>query len=104
MNYASSGEVRVRVWSSGEHVHVAVTDKGPGIPEDQIEAIFKPHVRLTSDEPRAPRGSGLGLHIARLIIEAHGGELSVESKLGQGTTFTVSLPLVAQLTGSVPPG
>jgi signal transduction histidine kinase len=100
INYASSGTVRVHIWSDGGHAHVAVTDEGPGIPEDRIESIFEPHVRLVPDESQAPNGAGLGLHIARAITEAHGGELSVTSSLGEGTTFTLTLPLSVALTGS----
>jgi two-component system, sensor histidine kinase and response regulator len=103
LNYASAGKVRVQVWADDEQAHVAVADEGPGIPEDQVEAIFKPHVRLVRNGSEAPRGAGLGLHIARAIAQAHGGELSVSSIPGQGTTFTVSLPVVAPMPGSSRP-
>jgi two-component system, OmpR family, sensor histidine kinase BaeS len=71
-------------------VWVRVSDSGPGIAEDALKHIFDTFWR--EDDARTTPGLGLGLSIAYKIIEAHGGTIQVESALGQGSTFTVSLP------------
>lgn len=75
------------------HVKVAVSDNGSGIPKQDIPYIFNRFYRVDSSRSRATGGSGLGLTIAKKIIEAHNGEISVESSEGEGTTFAFSLPL-----------
>ena len=86
--YGSATRVTVRAARSGEAVQVAVSDAGPGIPDSDVDRIFELGVRLDS----TTRGAGLGLALARTIVEAHGGELTVESALGAGSTFTIMLP------------
>jgi signal transduction histidine kinase len=71
-------------------VQVAVTDHGEGIPAEHQEKIFEQFGRV--DGTNKP-GSGLGLYIARAIVEAHGGRLEVSSVLGNGATFTLTLPV-----------
>jgi len=66
-----------------------VIDQGPGIPFGDQERIFEAGVRLNPERP----GSGLGLVVARSIVEAHGGALTVESFPDQGATFTIALPV-----------
>ena len=68
---------------------IDVSDNGPGIEEDELQRIFDTGYRLDPDRP----GTGIGLALARSIAEGHGGALTVESRLGHGTVFTVSLPL-----------
>lgn len=70
-------------------VEVSISDTGRGIPPDQIDRIFDPF--FTTKE--SGHGTGLGLSISYGIITAHHGTIRVESKLGQGTTFTISLPV-----------
>ena len=71
-------------------VAISVRDTGRGIPHDYLDRIFEPFVQV----PNAPAGgAGLGLSISRRIIQAHGGQLAVRSHVGQGTTFTFTLPL-----------
>jgi signal transduction histidine kinase len=72
-------------------VVVSVTDEGPGIPAKHLPRLFQRFSRLPGSEDRA-LGSGLGLHIARKIIEAHEGHIWVESDVGEGSTFAFSLP------------
>lgn len=82
-------------------LEVTVTDMGPGIPPDQLERIFERFYRVDGDRSRATGGGGLGLAIARAIIEAHGGTIRAESPRGQGATFRIELPgyrPVARLT------
>jgi signal transduction histidine kinase len=70
-------------------LRIDVSDSGPGIAEDELERIFDTGVRL---DPARP-GMGIGLALTRSIAEGHGGTLTVESRLGRGTVFTLSLPL-----------
>jgi signal transduction histidine kinase len=70
---------------------IKVTDHGVGIAEDDRSRVFEQFVRV-GDRTRAP-GLGLGLDITKQLVEAHGGTISVDSTLGQGSTFTVALPL-----------
>ncbi len=86
------GDVVVTVDTSGAFARIAVKDSGIGTaPEDQ-ELIFQPFRRGRALGPSLP-GVGLGLFVARRIVEAHGGRIEVASALGQGSTFTVNLPL-----------
>jgi len=73
---------------------ISVADTGPGIPEDQLPKLFHKFSRLPGKEHQVT-GTGLGLVIARQIVEAHGGKIWVESEVGQGTTFSFSLPIIA---------
>lgn len=67
-------------------VEIEIEDNGRGIPEDKLEEIFKPYFTTKKD------GSGIGLPIARRIIEIHGGRIEVQSRMGAGTRFAVYLP------------
>jgi signal transduction histidine kinase len=87
----AGGEVDVRAWAENGRVMVAVEDRGPGIPHEQQGLIFEKFGRANVGGGKP--GSGLGLFIARSIAEAHGGTLKVRSAQGQGTTFTLELPL-----------
>jgi signal transduction histidine kinase len=87
------------VWATVEPQHgevlVRVKDQGRGIPADKLEAIFGRFEQVDSSNARDKGGSGLGLAICRSIIEQHGGQVWVESTLGQGSTFSFTLPLLA---------
>ncbi len=87
------GPVRVRVWREGDRARVAVTDSGIGIPEAALDRLFDRYYRVGSGGG-AP-GLGLGLAIARSLVEAHGGSIDVRSTVDEGSTFTVTLPLAA---------
>jgi NtrC-family two-component system sensor histidine kinase KinB len=74
---------------------VSVRDTGRGIPHDYLDRVFEPFVQV----PNAPAGgAGLGLSISRRIVQAHGGQLAVRSQLGQGTTFTFTVPVARQVS------
>lgn len=85
----SYGPVSVSV-EVGEALSIAVSDGGPGISPDQLERIFDVGVRLDPESP----GTGIGLALARAIVEGHGGILTAASSPGEGATFTISLPLL----------
>jgi len=85
------GMVKVEAGENGGYIWVRISDSGPGIPLDSQEKIFEPFVR-GGQGGRFPEGMGLGLSIARELVEAHGGRLELESKPGLGSKFTVWLP------------
>lgn len=87
-----SDPVVVRVKRSEASVEMAICDTGPGIPAEELARIFEVGVRL--DEGAS--GSGLGLALARALVDAHGGLLEVESAPGKGSTFTITLPARSQ--------
>lgn len=89
VRYGEGRQVLVRSREVGARLVVRIVDQGPGIPEGERERIFEPFYRREGGQ-----GSGLGLSIARGFIEANGGEVTVESVPGQGSTFVVSFPLV----------
>lgn len=80
-------------------VDLAVHDTGPGIPPDDVDKVFDRFFRSDPGRARAHGGTGLGLSIVASLIEAHGGTVTCRSAVGQGTTFTVVLPLAAAQPG-----
>lgn len=83
------GVVRVFSFRQGEDVRVCVADNGPGIAQENLKRIFEPF--YTTKDP--DRGTGLGLSVCHRVIKQHGGLILVDSELGKGTVFTVSLPI-----------
>ncbi|MEO5656114.1 MAG: ATP-binding protein, partial [Nitrospiria bacterium] len=86
------GRVDVAAGSRTDAVIITIRDTGIGIPAAECERIFERFYRVDRARSRALGGTGLGLSIVKHIVEAHGGSVSVESRLGSGTTFTVILP------------
>jgi signal transduction histidine kinase len=82
----------VELLSNKETVTTSITDYGKGIPEKELDLIFKEFEKGTSKPTNSEKGTGLGLAIAKRIIEAHGGAISVKSKVDVGSTFTFTLP------------
>ncbi len=78
--------------SPGESVQVIITDQGPGVPADQLESIFEPFVRLSSDRGAPGTGGGVGLAIAREAIRRHKGTIRAENRSKQGLKVTIRLP------------
>ena len=72
---------------------ITISDNGPGLPEDQFEAVFEPFRRLETSRSRNTGGHGLGLAIARTVIRAHGGDITLRNRNTGGLTVTVELPL-----------
>jgi PAS domain S-box-containing protein len=94
LKYSPEGsDIDVRVAREDGHVATSVTDHGIGIPRDEIPQLFERFHRARNVSSRYYGGLGLGLYIARAIVEAHGGEITVESEEGSGSTFTMRLPV-----------
>jgi signal transduction histidine kinase len=83
------GQVAMSVARTESDVHVSVTDNGPGIPPDLATAVFERFRRIDTKDSR---GLGLGLYIAKSIIDVHGGKIWVESRNGGGSAFHFTLP------------
>jgi len=90
IKYTEQGEISVTANCDGKNILIKVSDTGIGIRTEHISNIFERFYRV--EESRTLRGAGLGLAIAKEIVNAHSGEIEVHSKIGQGTVFTVSLP------------
>lgn len=91
----NGGTVTVKVWEEKHQTFISVADHGIGIDPQDLDSIFKPFHRAKATKNTIP-GIGLGLSASRKILEAHGGNLSVESILGKGSTFFVSIPSQAK--------
>ena len=87
------GRVSVRAWQEGGQFRLTVADTGPGIAPDDLPHIFDRFYRADKSRSRGTGGSGLGLAIVRSLVELHGGQVTAESTLGQGSRFAVSLPV-----------
>ena len=93
IKFTEVGKVVVRVARSGDAYVVSVTDTGPGIAEADREKIFEEFQQADTTRAKAKGGTGLGLAISRRIVEMHGGRLWVESSLGEGSTFSFTVPV-----------
>ena len=98
IKFTEAGSVRLSVGVEtagiGERLILRVTDTGIGIPSDKLDAIFESFQQVDGGVTRRFEGTGLGLSISRRLAEAMGGTLGVESQIGEGSTFTLILPLV----------
>jgi signal transduction histidine kinase len=83
------GSISLRVTSEDGMIHLAVSDTGPGIPEENLSHIWDPYWQMNRN---ARMGAGLGLAIVKGIVDAHGGRITVDSSAGSGTTFDVAIP------------
>jgi signal transduction histidine kinase len=90
---AAGGAAEVVVSRNGAHALGVVTDTGIGIPADDLPHVFDRFYRVDRARSRELGGAGLGLAIARWIVESHGGEIGVASELERGSRFEVRLPL-----------
>jgi signal transduction histidine kinase len=96
------GTVELIVEGSENEVCLSVRDTGVGIAAEQLPHIFEKFFQASNQAYAAAKGTGLGLAIAREIVEAHGGTIRVESTLGMGTTFSITLPVRAAITRRTP--
>ncbi|MEO6525254.1 MAG: PAS domain-containing protein [Gemmatimonadaceae bacterium] len=97
----AGGRIEVTCAAADDMVSVRVSDTGIGIPADKLEAIFDPFVQVRADLTRPHEGTGLGLAISRDLARGMDGDLTVESRVGEGSTFSLTLPRVADLLPEV---
>lgn len=90
---ANGGIIAVTARQQDNWVEVAVTDEGEGIPAEELPNIFERFYRVDKSRARATGGSGLGLTIAKRLVEAHGGEVEAKSELGRGSRFSFTVPI-----------
>ncbi len=104
--FEGSVVVRLRCDESGERVELSVTDTGVGIPEADLPRVFERFHRVEGLSARSHEGSGIGLSLVDELVRLHGGEVSVQSAEGKGSTFSVSLPFdeAAEPTDAAPGG
>lgn len=94
LKYSQKGTVTVNAGQDDKETTVAVADEGIGIDEQDTEKLFQPFFRGKNILELDNKGTGLGLYIARLLVEKHGGKIWAESQKGQGSTFKFTLPMV----------
>jgi signal transduction histidine kinase len=87
------GRVTLVIRSEGDRVQMQVRDTGAGIPASQLQFIFEKFYQADNQNRSALKGVGLGLAIAKGIVTAHGGTIGVESRVGEGTSFVINLPV-----------
>jgi signal transduction histidine kinase len=86
------GAVSAKAWSEADQIYLEVSDSGIGIPEDALPRIFSEFYRAQNARSLDVDGTGLGLALVKDVVELHGGQISVQSRVGEGSTFRVSLP------------
>jgi hypothetical protein len=96
VKFTDAGEVELRAWTELGVMYFAVSDSGPGIAPEYLERIFEPFTQVDSSHTRLKGGTGLGLPVSRQLARLLGGELELESAVGQGSRFTLSLPVLAR--------
>jgi signal transduction histidine kinase len=95
------GKITISTWNEGENVHITVADTGVGIPENVMPYLFQRFYQVDASLTRKYGGTGLGLYICKSIIDAHNGEIWIESEVGKGTTVHILLPIAkdGRITG-----
>ncbi len=87
------GDIAISLNQAGRDIRFKVVDSGIGIPPEDVERVFEKFYRIKTEQTRSISGSGLGLSIVKGIVDAHSGSIHVQSAVGKGTTFIVSLPV-----------
>lgn len=87
------GTITLKIQRRGDFVAVVVSDTGVGIKKEDLDLLFQKFSRIPNELSRQAAGSGVGLYIAKQLVEMHGGSIGVDSQQGKGTTFTILLPL-----------
>src|SRR5207248_3073842 len=100
IKFTNTGSVTIDARVDGQFVRVSVIDTGIGIPEKAQTAIFDRFEQAESDTDKHYGGTGLGLDISKRLSQMHGGDLTVHSIVGQGSTFSFTLPIVPDMTES----
>ena len=90
------GFIQIRSWHDEDSIFVAIQDSGKGIPKENLEKIFDPFFTTKA----VGEGTGLGMSISYEIVKKHGGDINIDSEVGHGTTFTISLPIILEKQSS----
>ena len=90
--YTLTGSITVKLFSEGDHVVFEISDTGVGIPEKELPHMFERFHRVQQVTGRTYEGTGIGLSLIKELIALHGGNIRVKSRVGEGSTFTVSIP------------
>jgi two-component system sensor histidine kinase ChiS len=93
IKFTSAGVVALTAVMQDEHLAISVSDTGIGIPADKIDAVFRSFEQVDASTERTYGGTGLGLPITKQLVELHGGTITVDSTLDEGSTFTFTLPI-----------
>ncbi len=94
IKFSPSGSVvNVTCGQAGQVLDITVADQGPGIPSEDLDRLFDSFEKLSAQPTGGEKSTGLGLSIVKSIVDAHGGEIDVDSEVGKGTTFIVRLPV-----------
>lgn len=100
LKYTERGTVRISAEVLGDELAITIADTGPGIPRDRLTSIFEPFVQQEEKDHRPQGGMGLGLSISKQLVDLQGGNLEVESEVGQGSRFTFTMPIALQVLES----
>ena len=87
------GKVWIKAEGDGDFARVSITDTGVGIAEEDIARLFDKYEQARARATRGEKGTGLGLYITKQLVELHGGTISVNSKIGEGSIFSFTLPI-----------
>jgi signal transduction histidine kinase len=96
IKFTDIGEVAIKASASNGHYSVSVCDTGPGISESDQAKLFQEFQQADNSITRKKGGTGLGLAISKRIVEMHGGQITLQSQLGKGSTFSITLPMHVQ--------
>ena len=91
--YSDDPRIKLSAYTQKGRLYITITDNGQGIAEEDVNKIFRKYFRIKNADVHKVKGYGLGLYYVQKIIKMHRGKISVDSKLGEGTTFTISLKL-----------
>lgn len=95
VRYTQKGQIRVRAEPANGLARIVIADTGIGIPEDALPKLFEEFFRAQNAKDIQETGTGLGLSIVKDLVERYDGKIQVDSVEGEGTTFTVTLPLAS---------
>ena len=92
LRYTENGEIKIKIDEDRENITLSVIDSGDGLPEEDLPFVFDRFYKADKARTRGKTGTGIGLAIVANVVRAHGGEVEVDSRLGEGATFRIRLP------------